>query len=91
MYKIPENARTVSSDSAYKPRVLPNDCVWRHEAASGLARPVVVWDYSVQTAAGHAAGDHDGIRDGYHAGQYRFMRMYCSLIDWLAAGNPDPR
>lgn len=88
---MPKNCRTRPSKTGSSiPILLGAENLWRHEAAAGLKTPVVMCDGSY-VVGGHDAGDHDGLRDGYSPGVRKFFRVYASLEDWLAAGNPDPR
>ena len=89
--KIPEKHRSRPTDAAFRPMVLKDEHLQYHPAASGLERPVVMWDTTVEVAPGHHPGEHDGIRDGYAPPQRVFRRIDCSLAEWLEAGNPDPR
>ena len=87
---IPPNARIVSTDTQESPQVIKPENLRYHQHAYGLDRPVVMFGYS-QSTGGYGAGTHDGMRDGASSGPLpTHFRGYCSLADWLAAGNTDP-
>ena len=92
--KKPENYRTKATSSLELPRVVAAaDYRYHMYDAAGIAQPLVFWSEPHGETAGSAAGDHDGLRDGYSSGAAPrgWTRIYCSLADYLAAGNPDPR
>ena len=89
-FNIPENSRAVPAQSGGDlVFIIKDENVGKHEAAAGLDKPVVLAQVSF-CHGGHEPGDHDGIRDGYLAPRMEYKRIYCSLADWLAAGNPHP-
>ena len=90
----PENYRTKETSSLELPRVLAaKDYRYHMYDAAGIAQPLVYWSEPYGETAGYDAGTHDGMRDGMSggAGPKGWTRIYCSLDDYLAAGNPDPR
>jgi hypothetical protein len=92
-FAIPPSARLVPDDSLVRAPFILNDAyLWRHDAAAGLAGPVVMFGTVQGGTDAYGPGTHDGIRDGAGNGaRGRIMRGYVSLADWMAAGNRDPR
>lgn len=90
---IPQNYRTSKTDSLEKPRVLDSSNYRYHYMnAGGLVQPLVFWSMPYGDTETSPTGTHDGIRDGFSSGAKPrgWTRYYCSLKDWLDAGNKYP-